>query len=115
MSNKFATTKPINYLISIQSFRIYNKKSIVRRFEISKLILFAIIKIKINKNANKKKLKINRTIKITTIIETIILTIKNLIKNVKNLKKKIKIAIAKIAIKIKIVATIIVNNNNLYF
>jgi len=113
--NKFAIAKIINYLILIQSFRIYNKRSIVKRFKTSKLILFAIIKIKISENANKKKIKINKIIKITIIIKTIILTIKNSIKNVKNLKKEIKIAIAKIAIKIKIVTTIIVNNNDLYF
>jgi len=75
--------------------------------------LFAIVKIEISKNANKKK--IHRIIKITNIIKTIILTIKNLVKNIKNFKKKIKIVIAKIAIKIKILTTIIVNNNNLYF
>jgi len=77
--------------------------------------LLAIIKIRISKNANKKKIKIINTIKITIIIKTIILTIKNSIKDIENLKKEIKIAIAKIAIKIKIVTTIIVNNNNLYF
>jgi len=110
--NKLATTKTTNYLILIQSFRIYNKKNIVRKFKTSKLISLAIIKI--NKNANKKKIKINKTIIITIIIRTIILTIKNLVKDVQNLKKEIKIAIAKIAIKIKIVTTIIVNNNNLF-
>jgi len=77
--------------------------------------LFATIKIKISKNINKKKIKINRVIKITIIIKTIILAIRNLVKNIKNFKKKIEITIAKIAIKIKIVTTIIVNNNNLYF
>jgi len=112
--NKLAIAKTTNYLISIQFFRIYNRKSIVRRFEISKLISFAKIKIKISENANKKKIEINKTIKITTIIETIILAIKNLVRDVKNLKKEIEIAIAKIVIKIKIVTTIIVNNNNLY-
>jgi len=111
--NKFATTKTTNYLISIQSFRIYNKKSIVRRFETNKLISLAIIKI--NKNANKKEININKTIIITIIIKTIILTIKNLVRDVQDLKKEIKIAITKIAIKIKIVTTIIVNNNNLFF
>ncbi len=114
MFNKLAIAKITNYLILIQFFRIYNRRSIVRRLEINKLILFAIVKIKISENANKKKIKINRIIKITIIIKTIILAIKNLVKNVKNLKKKIEIAIAKIAIKIKIVAIIIVNNNNLY-
>jgi len=109
--NKFATVKTTNYLISIQFFRIYNRKSIVRKLETSKLISLAIIKI--SKNANKKKIKVNKTIIITIIIETIILTIKNLVRDVQNLKKKIEIAIAKIAIKIKIVTTIIVNNNNL--
>ncbi len=74
--------------------------------------MFAIIEI--NKNANKKKIKINKIIKIITIIKTIILIIKNLIKIVKNLKKEIEIAIAKIVIKIKIVTIIIVNNNNLF-
>ncbi len=77
--------------------------------------MFATIKIKISKNINKKKIKINRVIKITIIIKTIILAIRNLVKNIKNFKKKIEITIAKIAIKIKIVTTIIVNNNNLYF
>jgi len=110
--NKLATTKITNYLILIRFFRIYNKKSIIKRFEISKSILFAIIEI--NKNANKKKIKINKIIKIITIIKTIILIIKNLIKIVKNLKKEIEIAIAKIVIKIKIVTIIIVNNNNLF-
>ena len=76
--------------------------------------MFATIKIKISKNINKKKIKINRVIKITIIIKTIILAIRNLVKNIKNFKKKIEITIAKIAIKIKIVTTIIVNNNNLY-
>jgi len=113
--NKFTIAKITNYLISIQFSRIYNRRSIVKRFEISKLILFATIKTKISENANKKKIKINKIIKIIIIIETIILTIKNLIKDVKNLKKKIEIAIAKIAIKIKIIITIIVNHNNLYF
>jgi len=112
--NKLAIIKITNYLISIQFFRIYNRRSIVKRLKINKLILFAIVKIKINKNANKKKIKINKVIKITIIIKTIILTIKNLVKNIKNLKIEIKIAIIKIAIKIKIVTTIIVNNNNLY-
>jgi len=76
--------------------------------------LFTTIKIKISKNINKKKIKINRVIKITIIIKTIILATRNLVKNIKNFKKKIEITIAKIAIKIKIVTTIIVNNNNLY-
>jgi len=113
--NKLAIAKIINYLILIQFFRIYNRRNIVKRFKISKLILFAIIKIKISKNINKKKIKINKIIKIIIIIKTIILVTKNLVKNVKNFKKKIKITIAKIAIKIKIIITIIVNNNNLYF
>jgi len=69
--------------------------------------------IKISENANKKEIKVNKTIIITIIIKTIILAIKNSIRDMQNLKKKIKIAIAKIAIKIKIVTTIIVNNNNL--
>jgi len=77
--------------------------------------LFTTIKIKVSENANEKEIKINRVIKITIIIRTITLAIKNSMKNVKNLKKKIEIAIAKIAIKIKIIITIIVNNNNLYF
>jgi len=111
--NKFATTKIINYLILIQFFKIYNKKNIVKRFKTNKLILFAIIKI--SENVNKKEIKINKTIIITIIIRTITLAIKILIKNVQNFKKEIKIAIAKIAIKIKIVTTIIVNNNNLFF
>ncbi len=115
MFNKLAIAKITNYLILIQSFRIYNKRSIVRRFKINKLILLAIIEIKISKNANKKNILINKINKITIIIKTIILAIKNLVKDIKFFKKKIKIAIAKIAIKIKIVATIIVNNNNLYF
>jgi len=85
--NKFATTKIANYLISIQFFRIYNRKSIVRKFEISRLILFILIKI--SKNTNKKEIKINRTIKIKIIIEAIILIIKNLVKNIENLKKEI--------------------------
>jgi len=76
--------------------------------------LFTTIKIKISKNINKKKIKINRVIKITIIIKIIILATRNLVKNIKNFKKKIEITIAKIAIKIKIVTTIIVNNNNLY-
>ena len=76
--------------------------------------MFATIKIKISKNINKKKIKINRVIKITIIIKTIILATRNLVKNIKNFKKKIEITIAKIAIKIKIVTTIIVNNNKLY-
>jgi len=109
--NKLATIKTTNYLISIQFFKIYNKKSIVKRFETNKSISLAIIKI--SENANKKEIKVNKTTIITIIIKTIILTIKNSIRNVQNLKKEIKIAIAKIAIKIKIVITIIVNNNNL--
>jgi len=109
--NKFAIAKTTNYLISIRSFRIYNKKIIVRKFKTSKSILFAIIKI--SENANKKEIEINKTIIITIIIKTIILAIKNLVKNVQNFKKKIEIAIAKIAIKIKIVTIIIVNNNDL--
>ncbi len=76
--------------------------------------MFTTIKIKISKNINKKKIKINRVIKITIIIKIIILATRNLVKNIKNFKKKIEITIAKIAIKIKIVTTIIVNNNNLY-
>ena len=114
MFNKLAIAKIANYLILIQFFRIYNKKNIVKKFKISKLISFAIVEIKVSKNANKKKIEINKTIKITIIIKTITLAIKNSIENVENFKKKIEIAIAKIAIKIKIVATIIVNNNNLY-
>ncbi len=114
MFNKLAIAKTTNYLISIQFFKIYNRRSIVKRFEINKPILFTTIKIKINKNANKKEIKINKVIKNTIIIKTIILIIKNLVKNIKNLKKKKNIAIAKIAIKIKIITTIIINNNNLY-
>jgi len=110
--NKLTIAKITNYLISIQSFRIYNRKSIVKKLKTSKLILFAIIKI--SENANKKEIKINKTIIITIIIETTTLAIKISIKNVQNLKKKIEIAIAKIAIEIKIVTTIIVNNNNLF-
>ncbi len=98
----------------MESFKIYNKKNIIKRFEISKLISFVIIKIKVSENANKEKIEINKVIKITIIIETIILTIKNLVKDVKNFKKEIKIVVVKIAIKIKIITTIIVNNNNLY-
>ncbi len=111
MFNKLAIAKTTNYLILIQFIRIYNKKSIVKKFRINKLILFAIIEI--NKNANKKKIKISKVIKITIIIRMFTLIIKNLIKIIKNLKKKIKIIIAKIVIKTKIVTIIIVNNNNL--
>jgi len=109
--NKLATTKTTNYLTLIRFFKIYNKKNIVKKFKTNKLILLAIIKI--SENANKKEIKVNKTIIITIIIKTIILAIKNSIRDMQNLKKKIKIAIAKIAIKIKIVTTIIVNNNNL--
>ncbi len=96
------------------SVSLVTVENIVKRFEISKLISFVTIKIKVSENANKEKIEINKVIKVTIIIETIILTIKNLVKDVKNFKKEIKIVVAKIAIKIKIVTTIIVNNNNLY-
>ncbi len=108
--NKLVIAITTNYLISIQSSRIYNKKSIVRRLETIKLILFAIAKIKVNKNKNKKEIKIKiKIIKIKIIKRTIILAIKKLVRNVKNFEKK-KIVIAKIAIKTKIEITIIVKN-----
>lgn len=72
--------------------------------------------IEINKNANKKKIKINRITKITIITETIILTIKNSIENIENLKKKFdNCKDCNNLIKIKIITKIIVNNNNQFF
>jgi hypothetical protein len=87
--NKLIIARTTNYLILILFFRIYSKKSIVKRLEISKLISFAIMKI--DENANKKEMKIIKVIRITITI---------------------KIAIVKIAIKTKIVATIV--NNDLF-
>jgi len=90
--NKLIIAIIVNYLILIQFFRIYNRKSIVKRFKTKRLILLVITKI--NKNINKKerKIKIKITIIKTTIIKkTIILIIKKLIKNIKNLKKKSKL------------------------
>ncbi len=110
--NKLVIAIIANYLISIQFFRIYNRKSIVKRFETKRLISLVITKI--NKNINKKEIKIKikiKIIKITIIKKTIILIIKKLVRNIKNLKKKTEFVIAKIAIKTKIKTTIIVKNN----